>query len=105
MGRISIFDVLLLASKDVSVKFVDQRIPILNNKGRLNGLKGITKMKNRESLFKYQSRIYNVQRKSDVNHTGMKMKWKNILFPSLNVINGKSSTYGSKSILIHYHYL
>ena len=32
------------ASKDVSIKFIDQCIHILNNKERLNGLKGSTKM-------------------------------------------------------------
>ena len=53
-------------------------------------MKGSTKMKNRESLFKYKSHIYNVQRKSDVNHRCMKMIWNNKLFPSLNVINGKA---------------
>ena len=35
------------ASKDVSVKFVDQCINILNNNKRLNALKGSTKMQNR----------------------------------------------------------
>ena len=30
---------------------------MINNKDRLNGLKGITKMQKRESLFKYQSRF------------------------------------------------
>ena len=42
------------ASKDVSVKFIDQCIHILNNKERLNGLKGSTKMQKRQSQFKYQ---------------------------------------------------
>ena len=32
------------ASKDVSVQFADQCIHILNNKDRLNGLKGSTKI-------------------------------------------------------------
>ena len=32
------------------------------------------------------------------------MKWNNKLFPSLNVINGKTLPYESKVILIHYHY-
>ena len=35
------------ASKDVSIKFADQCIHILNNKEILNGLKGITKMEKR----------------------------------------------------------
>ena len=61
-------------------------------------------MKKRESLFKYQSRIYNVQRKYDVNHRGMKMRWNNKPFLSLNIINGKSSPYGNKDNLRHYHY-
>ena len=60
-------------------------------------------MKNRESLFKYQSCIYNVQSNYDVNHRGMKMRWNNI-FSSLNVINGKTLLYGSKVIIRHYHY-
>ena len=92
------------SSKDVSIKFAYQYIHILNNKERLNGPKGSTKMKNIESLFNYQSDIYNVQRKSDVNHRGMKMIWNNKRFPSLNVINGKTSPYISKGILRHYHY-
>ena len=54
---------------------------ILNNKERLNGLKGSTTMQNIESLLKYQSRIYNVQRNSDVNPRGMKIIWNNKLFP------------------------
>ena len=53
----SIIGILSSASKDVSVKFVDQCIHVLNNKVILNGLKVITKMKKRESIFKYQSRI------------------------------------------------
>ena len=45
------------ASKDVSKTFVDQCLHILNNKESLNGLKRITKIQNRSSLFKYQSHI------------------------------------------------
>ena len=47
-------------------------------------------MQNRESLFKYQSRIYNVKRNFDVNHGGMNMSRNNKRFPSLNFINGKN---------------
>ena len=72
---ISKIAILPSASKDVSVESADQYIRILNNNKRLNGVKGITKMKNRESIFKYQSRIYNVQMNSDVNHRGVKMRW------------------------------
>ena len=46
-------------SKGISVIFSDQCIQILNNKERLNWLEGSKKIQNRESLFKYQSRIYN----------------------------------------------
>ena len=49
-------DMLPSASKDVSIKFTDQCLHILNNKEILNGLKSSTKIQNRESLFKYQSR-------------------------------------------------
>ena len=70
----------------------------------MNGLRSGTKMKKRESLFKYQSRIYNVQRNSDVIHRAIKMTFKNKLFPSLNVIKGKILPNGSKGILRHYHY-
>ena len=42
------------ASKYVSIKLSDQCIQNINNKDKLNGLKGNPKMKNRESLFKYQ---------------------------------------------------
>ena len=61
------------------------------------------KYKKDEPLFKYQSRIYNVQRNSDISHRGMTMIWKNKPFLPLNVIKGKISTCGSKGILRHYH--
>ena len=44
--------IIFSASKDVSIKFADQCINILNDKERRNGLKGSKKIKNRESLFK-----------------------------------------------------
>ena len=34
----------------------------------------------------------------------MKMRWNKKLIPSLNCIDGKSSPYGSKGVLRHYHY-
>ena len=92
------------ASKYFSVKFVDQCLHILNNIERLNGLKGITKKRKTTSQFKYQSRISSVQRNSGVYQRGMKMRWNNKLFLSLNSINGKTSPYASKGILRHYHY-
>ena len=78
-------------SKNIFITFADQCIHIINNKEILNGLKGSTKMQNRESLLKYQSRINNIQRNFYVNHIGMKMRWNNKPFPSLNIMNGKSS--------------
>ena len=42
------------ASKDVSIKFVEQCLNILSNKDGLNELKYSTKMQKIESLFKYQ---------------------------------------------------
>ena len=57
-----------------------------------------------QSQFKYQSRIKNFQRNSYVDHSGTKMIWNNKLFPSLNVINGKTLPYKSKGILRHYNY-
>ena len=92
------------ALRHVSINFADQCLHILNNKEILNGIKGNKKMEKIESLFKYQSRIYNVQRNSDVNHRCMKMRWNKIFFPSLNVINGKTYTYVRKGIIRHYHY-
>ena len=92
------------ASRYVSIKFSDKCLHIINNKEILNGLKGSTKMQKIRSQFKYQSRIYNVQNNSDVNHRGMKIIWNNKLFSSLNVINGKTSPYASKGVLRNYHY-
>ena len=63
------------ASKDASIKFSNKCLHILNNKEIFHGLKGSTKMKIIEPLFKYQSRIYKVQSNSDVNHRCMKMIW------------------------------
>ena len=45
------------ASNDVSIKFTDQCLHILNNKERLNGIKGSRKMEKIKSRFKYQSSI------------------------------------------------
>ena len=53
--------ILTSASIDVSVKFLYQFIHIFNSKEIFNVLKGSTKMKNREQLFKYQSLIYNLK--------------------------------------------
>ena len=92
------------ASKYVYIKISDQCIHIFNNKYRLIGIKGSTTMQKRESLFKYQSRVYNVQSSSDVDHRGMKIQWNNKLFSSLNDINGKVSPCGSKGILKHHPY-
>ena len=61
------------ASKDVSITFSDKCLHILNNKEILDGIKGSTKIKSKESLLKYQSLIYNVQSNFNVNHRGMKM--------------------------------
>ena len=92
------------ASKDISIKFADQCLHILNNKEIFNGLKGRTNIQKRESLFKYQSRIYIFQRNSDVNHRDMKIIWNKKLFPPLNFINGKIFPYARKVILRNYHY-
>ena len=93
------------ASKDVSIEFVEKFLHILNNKDRVNLLKGSTKMQHRESLFKYQSRLNNVQRNDDVNHIGIKLRWNNKIFPLLNVINRKSAPYVIKGVLRHYNYM
>ena len=77
--------ILPIASKCVSINFADQCIHIINNKYRLNAIKGITKIQNRESLLKYQSCICNFQRNIEVNHRGMIIIWYNKLFPLLNV--------------------
>ena len=45
------------ASKDVSIKFSDQCLHIINNKEILNGIKVSKKMQKRQSKFKYQSQI------------------------------------------------
>ena len=68
------------ASNYVSIKFAYQCLHILNNIKRLNGLKGSTNMQKRQSKFKYQSLIYNVQRNSDFDHRGMKIICNNKLF-------------------------
>ena len=91
-------------SKDVSIKFADQYIHILNNEDRLNGIKVSTQTQRIVSIFKHQSRFYNVQSNKDVKHRGTKMRWNNKLFPSLNVINGKPTPYRRKGIIRHYHY-
>ena len=54
---------------------------ILNNKEILNRLKGRSNMQNTESILKYQSRIYNFQKNSDINHRGTKVICNNKLFP------------------------
>ena len=92
------------ASKYFSIKISEQYLHILTNNDRLNGLKGITKMKNGESLFQYQSRFYNVQINYYVNHRGLKLRQNNKLFPSFNAVDRKSPPYGSKGVLRNSHY-
>ena len=92
------------ASKDVSVKFSYQCLHIINNKERLDVLKGSTKIQKRESIFKSQSLIYHFQSNSDDNHRGMKIICNNKTFPSLNFIDGKASTCGSEGIIRHCDY-
>ena len=69
----------------------------------MNGLKVSTKIKNRESLVKYQYSYYNVKRNDNFKHRGMTLRRNNTLFPSLNVTN-KKDPYRSKGVLRHYHY-
>ena len=78
LGKLEINDtsnivIITSASKDLSVRFVYQCLHILNNKYRLNGLKVITKMKKIESLFKYQSLLYNIQSNNYVNQICIKL--------------------------------
>ena len=82
-------EILPRASKYVSIKSIDQYIHIINNKDRLNGLKGCTKMQKREYLFKYQSHLYNIQSNYNFERISITMGWNNNLFPSLNDIIGK----------------
>ena len=56
------------AWKYAYVKFAYQCEHMINNKERLNGFKGSTKIQKRELLLKYQSHICNVKINSDVNH-------------------------------------
>ena len=34
----------------------------------------------------------------------MKLQWNNKLFPSMNIIDGKSDPYVSKGVIRHYHH-
>ena len=92
------------ASKYISIHFLEHFFHILNNKDGLNGPKGIKKMEKIEPILKYQSLFYNIQSNNSVNPRGIKMRWKNKLFPSLNDINGKSSPYERKGALRYYQY-
>ena len=56
------------ALKYIFIKFANHCLHIINNKEILKEVKVITNMQNRESLFKYQSSVYNVQRNSAFNH-------------------------------------
>ena len=47
---------------------------------------------------------YNLQSEKNVMHRGMEMRWNDNLFPSLNIIYLESSPYGSKGVIIKYHY-
>ena len=47
-------------SKYVSIKISEQCLQIINNKDKLNVPEDSTKMQKIESLFKYQSRFYNI---------------------------------------------
>ena len=64
------------ASKDISIKSEDQFIHIFNNNKYQMDSKVAQKIK-RESLFKCQSHIYNLQRRYGVILRGVKMIWSN----------------------------
>ena len=53
--------------------------------------KVVKKIQNRESLFKYQPRFYNVKNNDYVKHRGMKLQYNKKNIPSLNVIIGKTA--------------
>ena len=93
-----------IKSKYVSVDLSEQCLHILTNGYWLNWLNGSTKMQDIESLFKFHSHFYNVQKNYIVNHRRIKLRWKNKLFMSLNAINVKTHPYWSKGFLIHRQY-
>ena len=69
----SMIGMLSILSKDFSIKGLEKSLHIITNNDWLNGLKGSTKKKNRELLFKLQSLFYNVQMDDDVKHRGIKL--------------------------------
>ena len=77
---------------------------MINNKGRLNGLKGIIKIRKIESQFLFEPSLYNIQRNDDVKHRGMKFIPKNNFFQYLNIVYETIVPYGSKGVLRHYYY-
>ena len=59
INSISNIGIIPSASKDASIKFVEQFLHMINNKERLNGLKFIIKTQEIESLFNFNN-IYKI---------------------------------------------
>ena len=66
--------VLTSASKYVSINVLEHCLNIITNKDRLNRLKGSTKMKKREHIFKFDPGLYKIQQNDYVDHRGMKLR-------------------------------
>ena len=58
----------------------------------------------RDNNYSNINYVYNVKWNDDVNHRGMKLRWNNEVFSSLNVVNWKPAPYGSKGVIKQYNY-
>ena len=57
-----------------------------------------------ESQQKYRTKHYRIQTKEDVMHKDLKMGWLTKLFPNIKIAKGKIKSWGSSTVLSHYHY-
>ena len=58
----------------------------------------------RDNHYSNINYVYNVKWNDDVNHRGMKLRWNNEVFSSLNVVNWKPAPYRRKGVIKQYNY-
>ena len=92
------------ASKYVSINFMEKRLHIITNKYWLNGLRVEPKWE-RDKLNLNLTTVSTMSKGTMMLITEELKLWqKNKLFSYLNIINRKTTPYGIKGVLRHYHY-
>ena len=69
-----------MRNRNKKFKLAENKLHVITYNDRLNGIKGSTTMKKRESIFKCQARFYNVHSNDDVKHRILHLYIRTICF-------------------------